>query len=659
MVRRYRFGKPINTCAVVEEVAVSDGQMPYFVWDELNKEFQYALDEADIVYGLGQQIRGINKRGWHYVSNNSDDPHHHEDMVSLYGTHNFLMVSGRELFGVFFDYPGEIGFDIGYTKRSLMAIKPKELEMDVYVIEGESEKEIVKQFRKLIGRSYIAPKWGLGYGQSRWGYKNEADIREVARNYRENKIPLDAIYMDIDYMESYKDFTVSKERFPDLPGLVEEMKAQGIHLVPIIDAGVKIEKGYETYEEGVEGNYFCKDEKGEDFVAAVWPGRVHFPDVLNEKSRKWFGEKYDFLLKQGIDGFWNDMNEPAIFYTEERLKRVIDRVNELAQTKLSIDEYFEMIGAVNSLGNHPEDFKLFYHDMDGEKVRHDKVHNLFGFYMTRAASEAFDRLVPDQRILMFSRSSYVGMHRYGGMWQGDNKSWWSHLLLNIQMTTSLNMTGFLYTGADLGGFGCDTTEDLMLRWLQFALFTPLMRNHSSAGTRNQEVYRFENMESCKHMIEIRYGLLPYIYSEYVKAALRDEMMFQPLAFEFRDEISKNTEDQVLLGNELMLAPIYKQNATGRGVWLPEEMMMVRMRSLGDYETQVMPKGYTYVSAKPEELVFFIRKGKAIPVCDGGLCVADLKTEHLHMLGYENCAYELYEDDGVTKNISEKNIKVIV
>ena len=656
MIQKYRFGDPIKTEAVLEDIALSCGELPFL--SVIENTFCYEMDDKDVVYGLGQQVRGINKRGWHYVSNNTDIPHHHEDTLSLYGAHNFLLVSGKELFGLFIDYPGKLAYDIGYTGRDSMDITPEEMNLYVYVITGVNEKDIIKQFRRIIGRSYIAPKWALGYGQSRWGYKNEEDIRQVAKMHRDNQIPLEAIYMDIDYMERYKDFTVDKERFPDLRGLSEKMKNQGIHLVPIIDAGVKIEEGYETYEEGVENNYFCKDEMGKDFVAAVWPGRVHFPDVLNKEARKWFGQKYDFLLSQGIDGFWNDMNEPAIFYTEDRLQNTIDRINELAGTNIGIQEYFEMTGLVGGLGNHPEDYKLFYHNMDGKKVRHDKVHNLYGFNMTRAAAEEFDRLVPDKRVLLFSRSSYVGMHRYGGIWQGDNKSWWSHLLMNIQMTANLNMTGFLYTGADLGGFGCDTTADLMLRWLQFGVFTPLMRNHASSGTRQQEVYQFDNMEACRQMIQIRYALLPYIYSEYVKAALRDEMMFMPLAFEYKDQMSRGVEDQLLFGNELMLTPVYTQNANGRGVYLPEEMMLVRMKSISEIETKIYEKGYYYVECKAEELIFFIRKGKAIPLGEGAQCVAQLQNEKLRMLGYEGAEYELYDDDGYTKDISDEKIRVI-
>lgn len=661
MIEKYRFGTPIETCAVVEELPVTEGKLPFFECVSDGKrtnceedsatnhsEFVYKLAEKDIVYGLGEQVRGINKRGFQYISYNSDNPHHQEDTSSLYGSHNFLIVSGEELFGVFFDYAGKITFDVGFTNRDTLRVMPQDLNLDLYVITGVSEKDIVKQFRKLIGRSYIAPKWAFGYGQSRWGYKNAEDIRAVAVEYRKRNIPLDSIYMDIDYMERYKDFTIDEEAFPEFEKFCAEMKSQGIHLVPIIDAGVKIEEGYDVYEEGVKNDYFCKDAKGNDFVGAVWPGRVHFPDFLKPETRKWFGEKYAFLLDKGIDGFWNDMNEPAIFYTEERLASVMERISELSKENLDVNSYFEFTGLVAGIGNNVGDYDTFFHDVDGEKIPHSKVHNLYGYNMTKAAGEAFEKLSPDKRVLMFSRASIIGAHRYGGIWQGDNKSWWSHLLMNLQMMPALNMAGFLYTGADVGGFGSDTTEDLMLRWLQLAVFTPLMRNHSSRGTRQQELYRFDNCEGCKKMIEIRYGLIPYLYSEYMKAVLKDEMMFRPLAFDFpKDMDAKGVEDQLLLGNELMIAPVYTQNATGRYVYLPEEMMLVRMRSLTDFETVVMAAGHHYVKAELSELVFFIRNGKAIPLGAAVKNTAELDNTSLKLFGYAGASYEFYEDDGYT------------
>ena len=306
-------------------------------------------------------------------------------------------------------------------------------------------------------------------------------------------------------------------------------------------------------------------------------------------------------------------------------------------------------GKLQALANNHEDYKRFYHNVNGEQVRHDKVHNLFGYNMTRSAGEAFERISPDKRILMFSRSSYIGMHRYGGIWTGDNCSWWSHILLNLKMMPSLNMCGFLYTGADLGGFGANTTRDLLLRWLALGVFTPLMRNHAALGTREQEPYQFEHIEDFRNVIGVRYRLVPYLYSEYMKAALNDDMYFKPLAFVYPDDkLARNTEDQLMIGNEIMIAPVYTQNAIGRYVYLPEEMMFVKFLGNGNMFQEVLPKGIHYVEVALNEVPLFIRKGCAIPVADFAESVPDIKEESIRMVGYEGASYERYTDDGVSR-----------
>ena len=657
MITKYTYGNPFQTDAVVQKLEVQNGDVPYFtvVKTEEQLQFEYTLENEEKVYGLGENVRGINKRGWIYKSCCADEPNHVEDRTSLYASHNFLVLDGgKEQFGVFFDYPGIITFDVGYTHLNELKITLSEPDADVYVMTGESILDIVKQFRQLIGRSYIPPKWAFGYQQSRWGYMNEADIREVVKGHREKKIPLESIYMDIDYMERFKDFTVNQERFPDFPEFVKEMKAQHIHLVPIIDAGVKVEEGYDVYEEGIEKGYFCKKENGEYFVAGVWPGKVHFPDVLNKEAREWFGNKYQVLLDQGIEGFWNDMNEPSIFFAQDRMDETFDKIAELKDKNLDLDTFQQFTGLVGSLANNTDDFKKFYHNVDGKMMRHDKVHNLFGYNMTRAAGEAFERLSPEKRILMFSRSSYIGMHRYGGIWTGDNKSWWSHILLNLKMLPSLNMCGFLYTGADLGGFGSDTTRELLLRFLALGVFTPLMRNHSATGTREQECYQFENIEDFRAVINTRYRLVPYLYSEYMKAALSDDMYFKPLGFVYPDDKRAiRIEDQLMLGNEIMIAPVYEQNARGRYVYLPEEMKFVKFLPDGSISEEILAKGIHYVDVASNEVPLFIRNGKCIPVAEAAECVKNIDTEHLQLIGYENSSYTMYEDDGIRKDYDKK------
>lgn len=657
VIEKYSFGQPLETGAVVRKIPQSTQPFHLMQLTESSDGIELCsqMQEQDVVYGLGEQVRGINKRGFTYISNATDDPFHLENRHSLYGAHNFFILSRKngKSFGIFIDDPGRVVFDVGETKIDRLCITMGK-DGVIYTIEDDSLIEIVKQFRELIGTSYIAPKWAFGYQQSRWGYACADDIREVVKGYHEQGIPLDAVYMDIDYMERFKDFTVDAEKFPNFKEFVTEMKAQGIHLVPIIDAGVKIEEGYPVYEEGVRENYFCKDEDGENFTGAVWPGRSHFPDVLNSKARAWFGQKYKLLMDQGIDGFWNDMNEPAIFYSEKNLKHVMEEVTALKDENIGLHSFYHMKGLVEGLSNNEEDYKRIWHNMDGVKIRHDQVHNLYGYHMTKAAAEAFDEIAPDRRTLLFSRSSYIGMHRYGGIWTGDNASWWSHLLLSIQQMPSLNMCGILYTGSDIGGFGADTTEDLLMRWLEFGIFTPLMRNHAAAGTREQEVYQFTRIGDFRNVIRIRYALLPYIYSEFMKCALNHEMYFRPLAFDYpQDAHAPQVEDQLMVGESIMIAPVYKQNATGRYVYLPEEMLMVRMRSPKDRSCKVMAQGHHYVDIALNEVVIFVKKGKMLPLAvldEQVKSICDMKDGQYEWIGFAqpSAEYVLYEDDGITK-----------
>lgn len=671
MIQKYRFGTPFATEAVVEEIQISQGKPDYgTVSLEEGFLFSYSMQEEDIVYGLGEANRGINKRGYCYISDCADDPNHTEDKLSLYGAHNFILVSGRETFGLFVDYPGKLTFDIGYDCPDLLTVSCARADLDLYVLEGESPADIVKQFRKMIGRSYIPPKFALGFGQSRWGYKTKEDFVRVAENYRKNHLPIDMIYMDIDYMEEYKDFTVNQEEFGDFSAFVEAMKEKNIRLVPIIDAGVKIEEGYPVYEEGIAQGYFCVREDKTPFTAAVWPGYTHFPDVLNPKARAWFGEKYRFLTDMGIEGFWNDMNEPAIFYTPEGIEEakglmkafLADQETD-ARWDTTLGEkvtFLQLRGQLEELSNRKKDYEQFYHQVDGKLIRHDQVHNLFGYNMTRAAGEGFAVIDPEKRFLMFSRSSYIGMHRYGGIWMGDNKSWWSHILLNIKMLPSLNMCGFLYIGADLGGFGANTSRDLLLRWLALGVFTPLMRNHAAIGTREQECYQFGNMDDFRHILGVRYRLIPYLYSELMKAALEDELYFRPLAFDYpEDKMAAQVEDQLLLGRECMIAPVYTQNAAGRYVYLPERMKFIKFLPDGTLFEEVLEKGHHYVEIALNEVPLFIRGGKCIPVADAAECVEALDMGTVKLLGFAGASYRMYDDDGVHKDYENpRNWKIL-
>lgn len=660
MIQRFSFGHPFPTQSVVLSLPAESGPVPFLTPDGTG--WRFTLSEQAAVYGLGEMPRGINKRGWHYITNNTDESRHSEDKLSFYGAHNFLLVrDGSTCFGLFVDFPGKVYYDIGYTRHDLFSFHTETPDYDLYLLSGGNENAICKEFRTLIGRSYIPPKWAFGLAQSRWGYKTEEDVREVARQYKEHDLPLDMICMDIDYMQDYADFTVNKERFPDLAKLSADLKAQGIRLVPIIDAGVRIDPNDPTCTEGLEKGYFCKKADGTPFVAAVWPGKAYFADFLRPEVREWFGHKYKALTDCGIEGFWNDMNEPSLFYSPERLRAFLNDMAALREKdNIEQEEFFlRVIGGAMGLMNSPADYASFYHEVDGQKVRHDQVHNLYGGSMTRAAGEAFADLRPGQRTLLYSRSSFIGSHRYGGIWLGDNNSSWAQLLANIQMMPSVQMCGFLYSGADLCGFSSDTTPDLALRWLEFGLLTPLMRNHSAVGTRMQEYYRFpEVLPAVRNMIRLRYALLPYLYSEFMKAALENTSYFRPLAFDYPDDPdAREVEDQLLLGEGLMAAPVYIQNAHGRHVYLPEPMKLLRLRAVDDYDEEILPAGHHYIRCALDEVLLFLRPGHIVPVAQPANNTSELDDASLTLWSFlpdgESAEYRMYRDDGVTTEYEKK------
>lgn len=634
MIKKFTFGTPICTEAVVGKFETSDkNEFPFKSREEDGKfVLEFDMTDSDIVYGLGEAPRGINKRGWVYESFCSDDPFHTETKSSLYAAHNFLMLSGSDNFGIFIDFPAKIRWDIGYTSRNKTVITIDGTDFDFYYIKGDKPIEIVKEFRNAIGKSYIPPFWAFGYQQSRWSYPDAKTVDSVIDGYDKAGIPLDCVYLDIDYMDSYKDFTVDDKKFPDFADYVSKKREQGIHLIPIIDAGVKKEDGYSVYEEGRDNGYFCKNEDGTDFEGGVWPGIVGFPDFLRKDVRDWFGSKYKVLTDAGIDGFWNDMNEPAIFYSVKGLEKALDKAVSLKGENLDLSKFFNLKDTFLGLSNSPEDYSSIYHTVDGKQVCHDRVHNIYGANMTKAAGEYFAKEFGEEKILMFSRASYIGAHRSSGIWFGDNHSWWSHILLNLKMLPSANMCGFLYCGADLGGFNENATRDLVLRFLALGVFTPLMRNHAALGTRDQECYNFENSEDFKDIIEVRYRLIPYLYSTFRKASEENDMIFRPLSFDYpNDKIARECETQLMLGDECMICPVYEQNVGGRYVYLPEDMTFVKLSGT-KVVSEKMTKGTHYIEVALNEVPLFIKNGKKIPLCKPAMRTSQLDTENVEYIG---------------------------
>ena len=606
MIRKYRYGTPFNTEALTEKIETTEGILPY---GEVSQEegfvFTYIMDEDDIVYGLGEANRGINKRGYCYISNCTDDPVHTEDKRSLYGAHNFIIVSGKTTFGLFFDYPSKLTFDIGYDRADTLRVSCENADLDIYVLEGENAYDIVKQFRHVIGRSYIPPKFAFGFGQSRWGYTTKEDFRTVAKGYRENHIPIDMIYMDIDYMQSFKDFTVNEENFPDFPEFVQEMDDQNIRLIPIIDAGVKVEPGYEIYEEGVKNNYFCKREDGSNFVAAVWPGDSVYPDFGQPKVRKWWAENQKFLTDIGVAGVWNDMNEPASFH-----------------------------------GELPSD--VVFTDED-QKSTHAAMHNVYGHLMSRATYEGLKEQT-GKRPFVITRACYAGSQKYTTVWTGDNQSLWSHLQMAVPQLCNLGLSGLAFAGTDVGGFGADCTAELLCRWVQVGAFSPLFRNHSSNGSIYQEPWQFgeKTVNIYRKFVELRYRLLPYLYDLFAECEKTGLPIMRPLVLHYeKDENTWNLNDEFLVGEHLLVAPVLEQGQTKKMVYLPEGIWY-------DFNTGKRYEGKQYylVDAPLDTCPMFAKAGSMIPAYEVVQYVGEKPYDTLNMLVFPGeGTYVHYQDNG--------------
>ena len=667
MIKKYCYGEPYNTNSCVLELEAEKDAIKYFSCEssERGLSFTIALDEDDAIYGLGENVRGINKRGFVYRSFNVDDAPETESKSSLYSSHNFVVFKGKnKCFGAYFDDPAMFEFDLGYTDPDRAVMTSRYGDLTVYIIDGDSVNAVVKEFRRLIGRSYLPPKWAFGYIQSRFGDAGEENINNTLDEYEKLNMPIDAFCIDIDGLDGYQNFSWHKENFKDPQRFVNDMLERGIHLVPIVDAAIKQDMNNPEYASGKKADVFCKDKDGEDFSGYVWPGKCVFPDYFREETRKWFGHNYQNYLNMGVHGFWNDMNEPALFASDAGFQDAVSLAMEAASWDSGEFNFLKMAPILNMmklLYNEDRDCANIFHNVDGRRVSNLRVHNMYGAMMSRAADEGFREYDPHKRFLLFTRSLYIGSHRYTGTWLGDNHAWWSHLLMNLKMLPSMNMCGYLFTGADIGGFNENTTDELMLRWLELGIFFPLMRNHSAWATRNQELYRFKYREKMAKIVNIRYALIPYLYSEFMKAALRDESVYRPLAFDYPDdERAKRVEDQIMLGGECMIAPVYEQNGKGRYVYLPEDMLMLRLSGVDEIEELRLSRGDHYIDLDTDQLAFFIKKNKAIPFASPARRVKDIDCGRLRMLGWleEDYGYELYDDDGLSKNVSLDNIKTL-
>ncbi len=595
-------------------MAIVEEQTKGMAFNEAGELICYKKMEAnDHFYGFGEKTGFLDKRGEKMVMWNTDvyAPHNPETDALYQSIPFFLTLREGTAHGIFFDNTGRTQFDLRSEVDSY-SFKAESGQLDYYIFVGPTLKEVLGQYTTLTGTMPIPPKWALGYHQSRYSYETEEEVRALANHFLEKKIPLDAIYLDIHYMNGYRVFTFDHDRFPTPKALIEDLKKAGIKTVPIVDPGVKEDPEYPIYQEGVRNDQFCKYIEGNIYYGDVWPGNSAFPDFTSTKVRKWWGEKHKYYTDLGIEGIWNDMNEPAIFNETKTM-----------------------------------DVKVI-HENDGDPKTHRELHNLYGFFMGESTYEGMKQLLHGKRPFLLTRAGYAGVQRYASVWTGDNRSFWEHLQLALPMCMNLGMSGVAFCGPDVGGFAHDTNGELLIRWTQFGTFTPYFRNHSAINTLRQEPWSFgEDVEGLvKKYIEQRYVWLPHLYTLFRQASQTGVPVMRPLVLEYpTDENTFNLSDQFMIGDNVIVAPIMTPTTNHRVVYLPEGNWV-------NYWTEEMLIGNKHhlVEAPIDILPIFIKEGTIIPhgtIKQSTAIPEDEITYHIYLGDKTEASYRLYEDDGTT------------
>lgn len=573
-----------------------------------------AADPEEHFYGFGEKTGPLDKRNWDTVNWNTDTPAKHDDSTKcLYQSMPFLIgLRGGRAYGIFFDNTYRTYFNMVKENPGYYSFRSEGGNLTYYFMYGPDIRDVVEKYTDLTGRMSMPPLWALGFQQCRWSYYPERRVMEIARTFREKSIPCDTIYLDIDYMDGYRVFTHDGERFPDFKGMIDKLHKMGFKVVTIIDPGVKVDKGYDVYKEGIEKGYFTKNKDGRAFVGRVWPMDSCFPDFSRKEVRSWWGGLNTRLLKDGVDGIWNDMNEPSEFVSETKTL--------------------------------PEDL---IHENDGNPVTHAAFHNLYGMMMDEGTLQGCLGYRKNTRPFLLTRSGFCGIQRISAVWTGDNMSLWEHLRLSIPMNCNLGLSGVSFIGNDVGGFGGNGNEELLTRWTEVGVFLPLFRNHSAIKTRDQEPWAFGNKteNNCRKYIKMRYALLPHLYNLMREACINGSPVIRPLVYEFQgDEKVYAMDDEFMFGDSILVAPVMESGRTKRDVYLPGGKW-------ADFWTGETIEGGRSITAKaPIDVIpVYVKCGSIIPMWNPQNYVGEKENTALSLYIYPDdvCKYNYYEDDGET------------
>ena len=563
--------------------------------------------DGECFYGLGDKATQMNLKGKRLENFATDQYAYQKDQEPLYKVVPFYIgLHNKQSYGIFFDNTFRTFFDFCQERRNVSSFWAEGGEMNYYFIYGPQMQDVVTTYTDLTGKPELPPLWVLGYHQCKWSYYPESKVKEITSKFRELKIPCDAIYLDIDYMEGFRCFTWNKNYFPDPKRMVAELAEDGFKTIVIIDPGIKIDKDYWVYQEALEKDYFCKRADGPYMKGKVWPGECNFPDYTNPVVREWWAGLFKELISDiGVKGVWNDMNEPAVMEVPNK--------------------------------TFPMDVRHVY---DGNPCSHRKAHNIYGTQMARATYHGVKRFTYPKRPFVITRSAYSGAQRYTSSWTGDNVATWEHLwLANIQVQR-MSISGMGFTGSDIGGFAEQPTGELYARWIQLGVFHPFCRTHSSGDHGNQEPWAFDEevINITRKFVSLRYQLLPYLYTMFWQYIEEGIPMLKPLVYYDQEDTQTHyRNDEFIFGNQILVCPILEPNAVGRRMYIPRGEWY-------NYWTNEFSTGgrEVWIDTKFDEIPVFIKAGAIIPKYPVQQYVGELEFDELTL--------DLYFKNGKEKSV---------
>jgi alpha-glucosidase len=564
-------------------------------------------------FGLGEKSDSLDKRGHSYVMWNTDVYGWGANTDPLYQDIPFFIgLRQGKAYGIFFDNTYRSTFDMGVESPDMYSFGADGGDLNYYFFYGPDPKKVITRYTELVGRMPMPARWQIGYHQCRYSYYPESTVRFIADNFRQRHIPCDALFLDIHYMDGYRVFTWDKTRFPNPPQLLSDLRQQGFRVVTIVDPGIKVDPNYKAYQEGIRGDYFVKKPDGTVFVGKVWPGESAFPDFTNGTVRGWWGTLYRGLLKDGVSGIWNDMNEPSVF--------------DVPSKTMDPDE-------------------IFYDH--GLHSPHTKIHNVYGMLMSEGTRDGLLKLQPNERPLVITRDTYAGGQRYAAVWTGDNSSTWKHLAISLPEIMNMGLSGIALAGADIGGFAIGATPELYTRWLETGVFYPYCRTHTAYGNPNQEPWSYGNKleDINRRSIELRYRLLPYLYNAFHDASQTGLPVMRALLLDYPDDPAAISQDsEFLFGDDLLVAPILLSQHIEREVYLPRGVWY-------DFWTNRRYSGPTsiMVEAPLDRIPLFVRGGAIVPTQQLVQYTSEAPINPLTFEVYPDgsSSREYYEDDGLS------------